>query len=113
MMSSSARFRRLMTIALAVMVIATGVPWAQVHAHENAGEIQGAPLSHQDQLHDGNSQDSGLHVHDLGLFGESPMTLAPALRLPAPETTDDQFFEPYLLPPQAEHAPLLRPPART
>jgi hypothetical protein len=102
-----------MTIALAVMVITTGVPWTEIHAHEIAADSGNAPHSHHDQRHEQAPMSDDLHVHDLGLFGSGPLASGPLLLVPHARAAEIQFAEPRLLPHQANHTPPLRPPARS
>lgn len=99
-------------LALAFIVVATGAPLTEIHAHDDAADASLSSLEHGDGHHGQDPQDDDLHVHDIGLFGHAvgaagmapPPFHADAIAVRFPERTEPA--------PQAHLSQLFRPPTR-
>lgn len=117
-------FRRLLAAWLCGAIIATAMPWMQIHAHPltvAAEHLEGdhERTDHQADVdvahleghhHDGGTSD-GLHVHDHGLFSHCPAVVIGLAGAFLPISSDQVFPEPALRHLSQFHSRVDRPPA--
>lgn len=99
---------------LAALVVITGVPWSEVHAHEDppARHQDGALPAPVESRHGDVPQNGNQHVHENGLFAQCPGVLAPETEISIRGAAAVAFPEPSIPRLRSHTAPPLRPPAR-
>lgn len=101
----------LFAIWIALAIIATGAPLAEIHAHDGDHETsQGTPAAPADDLK--TQQDPSQHLHEEGLFANAPGAAAPEHGLKIPDRAAGHFADLAVPDPRSHHSPPLRPPAR-
>jgi len=110
MFRSGRQLHFLVAIWIALAIVATGAPLAEIHAHDGDHETsQGTPAAPADDL---KTQDPSQHLHEEGLFANAPGAAAPEHGLKIPDRTAGHFADLAVPDPRSRHSPLLRPPAR-
>lgn len=110
----ASRTRRWLVVSLAALVVVTGVPWSEIHAHEDhpATYLDDSLMSHAEDRHDELPPGGGQHVHENGLFVQCPGVSAPVAGIPVCGRGNAAFADLTIPDPRSHTSPLLRPPAR-
>jgi hypothetical protein len=111
----SSHGRHWLAVILSALVIATGTPWSEIHAHEHDdGSAHGddsLPSHVERHHHDGQPADDQ-HIHDHGLLTHCPGAVPAADTFVGQIAASGAFPDPALLHLQSPSSPPLRPPAR-
>jgi hypothetical protein len=108
------RTHRRLAVVLAALVVVTGVPWSEVHAHGDLPATRYADTSSAQVEYDPGDlpQDGRQHVHENGLFVQCPGVSAPETGISIRKAATAAFPDPSIPDLHTHTTPLLRPPAR-